>query len=72
MGFGSNRHTYANGHCNCYCHSYGDCSANRFFATEQSDRNTNIYAYRHTNSYGDNNRHGFAYGYSLRYAAMRA
>ena len=87
MGFSSSRHTYANGHCNCdsdgyfYCHSYGNCGANRFFATEQSDRNSDRDGYSdsygngdfHSNCYGhsDSNQHGFAYGYSLRYAAMR-
>ena len=59
MGFSSSRHTYANGHCDSdgylYCHSYGNCGANRFFATEQSDRNSDRDGY--PDSYGNDDIH---------------
>ncbi len=66
MGFGSIRHAYANGHCNCdsdgyfYCHSYGNCGANRFFATEQSDRNSDRDGY--SDSYGNGDIHCYGHG----------
>ena len=65
MGFGSIRHAYANGHCNCdsdgyfYCHSYGNCGANRFFATEQSDRNSDRDGY--SDSYGNGDIHCYLF-----------
>lgn len=69
MGFGSSRHAFANGHCDSdgyfYCHSYGNCGANRFFATEQSDRNSDRDGY--SDSYGNGDIHCYGHGDSYSY-----
>ena len=75
MGIGSGGHAYAYancyGHCNQYADSYSAANSDRL---ANSDIHTNGYCDSHGHGYcdghSDNNQHGFAYGYSLRYAAM--
>ena len=75
MGLGSGRHAFAdsNGYPNSCCDSHGYFHGN---GNSYSHAHSDSYSYFNRNGYcncygySDNNQHGCAYCYSLRYAAM--